>query len=34
VHLQSSVLANSDAMLAQMMFDFTNGLSGSSIASH
>jgi hypothetical protein len=28
------VLANSDAMLAQMMFDFTNGLSGSSIASH
>ena len=28
------VLANSDAMLAQMMFDFTNGLSGPSIASH
>ncbi len=28
------VLANSDAMLAQMMFDFTNGLTGSSIASH
>ncbi len=28
------VLANSDAMLAQMMFDFTNGLMGSSIASH
>jgi hypothetical protein len=28
------VLANSEAMLAQMMFDFTNGLAGSSIASH
>lgn len=28
------VLVNSDAMLAQMMFDFTNGLTGSSIASH
>ena len=28
------VLANSDAMLAQMMFDFTNGLSASSSASH
>src|SRR5882724_3084368 len=28
------VLANSDAMMAQMMFDFTNGLTGSSIASH
>jgi hypothetical protein len=28
------VLANSDAMLAQMMFDFTNGQTGSGIASH
>ena len=28
------VLANSDAMIAQMEFDFTNGLTGSSIASH
>src|SRR5450432_1725149 len=28
------VLANSDAMIAQMRFDFTNGLTGSSIASH
>lgn len=26
------VLANSDAMIAQLMFDFTNGLTGSSIA--
>src|SRR5271166_647897 len=28
------VLPNSDAMIAQMQFDFTNGLTGSSIASH
>src|SRR5277367_4656237 len=28
------VLSNSDAMMAQMMFDFTNGLTGSSIATH
>jgi hypothetical protein len=28
------VLTNSDAMIAQMQFDFTNGLTGSSIASH
>jgi hypothetical protein len=28
------VLANSDAIMAQMMFDFTNGQTGSSIASH
>ena len=28
------VLANSDAMMAQMIFDFTNGLSASSIPSH
>jgi hypothetical protein len=28
------VLVNSDAMLAQMMFDFTNGLSAASIPSH
>src|ERR1051325_9422576 len=28
------VLANSDAMMAQMLFDFTNGLTGTSIASH
>jgi hypothetical protein len=28
------VLANSDAMLAQMMFDFTNGLSAVNIPSH
>jgi hypothetical protein len=28
------VLVNSDKMLAQMTFDFTNGLTGSSIASH
>jgi hypothetical protein len=27
-------LANSDAMLTQMIFDFTNGFSGSGIASH
>lgn len=28
------VLANSDAMMAQMRFDFTNGLTGSSLVSH
>jgi len=28
------VLSNSDAMIAQMQFDLTNGLTGSSIASH